>query len=62
MGQQPQQNGVSQRDKWAAQIGIVLGVVFIIMGIASGSTAIWIIGLIVLAIGALSRIRIRKEA
>ena len=41
----------------AAQIGFVLGCVFVIMGFAYGNTGVWMIGLIFLAIGFASRLK-----
>lgn len=43
--------------KRAAEVGLVLGTVFVIMGFAYGNAGIWIPGLIVLAIGLLARFR-----
>ncbi len=39
----------------AFQIGLVLGVVFIIMGFAYSNSAIWILGLIILAVGLVTK-------
>ena len=44
----------------AFQIGLILGVVFIIMGFAYSNSAIWILGLIFLAIGIVSKISKKK--
>ena len=41
----------------AAQIGLVLGIVFVTMGFAYGNTGVWMLGLIFLAIGIFSRLK-----
>jgi len=42
-----------------AQVGLILGAVFLIMGLGSGNSGIWMMGLIFLAIGAVSFSRLR---
>lgn len=37
----------------AAQIGLVLGAIFIVMGLGSSNSTMWMLGAIVLAIGLL---------
>ncbi len=44
----------------AFQIGLILGIVFIIMGFAYSNSAMWILGLIILAVGLAGKIT-RKE-
>jgi len=44
----------------AFQIGLILGVVFIIMGFAYNNPAIWILGLILLSVGLVSKITRKK--
>jgi len=44
--------------KRASETGIVLGVVFVIMGFAYGNTGVWMLGFILLGIGAFARTRI----
>jgi hypothetical protein len=39
----------------AAQVGLVLGVVFVIMGFAYGNSGVWMLGFIFLAIGIFAR-------
>jgi hypothetical protein len=39
----------------AAEVGLVLGTVFVIMGFAYGNSGIWMIGFILLGIGAVAR-------
>jgi hypothetical protein len=39
----------------AAEIGLVLGVVYVIMGFAYGNSGVWILGLIFLSIGFLAK-------
>ena len=39
----------------AAEVGVVLGVVFVIMGFAYSVSAIWMLGFIFLAIGVYSK-------
>ena len=41
----------------AAQIGLVVGIVFIIMGLAYSNAGVWMLGLIFLAIGIVSRLK-----
>ena len=41
--------------KRAAEVGLVLGTVFVIMGFAYGKPGIWMPGIIVLAIGLWTR-------
>lgn len=43
--------------KQATKIGLVVGVVFIIMGFAYGNTGVWMMGLIFLAIGLGTRLK-----
>jgi hypothetical protein len=40
-------------NKNAVSVGVTMGIVFVIMGIASGNSGIWILGAIVLSIGLL---------
>lgn len=47
--------------KRAAEIGVVLGVVFVVMGFAYGNSGIWILGLIFLAVGGMARARAGKR-
>jgi hypothetical protein len=44
----------------AFQIGLILGVVWIIMGFAYSNPAIWILGLILLSVGLVSKITRKK--
>ncbi len=48
------------RHKRAAEIGIVFGVVFVIMGFAYGNSGVWILGFIILGIGCVTRARAGK--
>ena len=48
------------KQKRAMEIGIVLGVVFIIMGFAYGNMGVRILGFIFLALGLYARARIGK--
>jgi hypothetical protein len=41
--------------KRAAEIGIVLGLVFVIIGFAYGNSGVWILGFIFLALGVAAR-------
>ena len=41
--------------KRAAETGIVLGVVFVIMGFAYSNTGVWMLGFILLGIGVFAR-------
>ena len=45
----------------AAEIGVVLGVVFVVVGFAYGNSGVWILGLIFLAIGGMARAQARKR-
>ena len=38
----------------AAQVGLVLGAIFIVMGLGSSNSTMWMLGAIVLAIGLVS--------
>jgi hypothetical protein len=42
-----------------AQVGLTLGAVFLIMGLGSGNSGIWMMGLILLGIGVVSYRRLR---
>lgn len=48
------------RQKRAAEIGLVLGVVFVVMGFAYSNTGVWMLGLIFLAIGGIARAKSGK--
>lgn len=48
-------NPRDDRRNRAAEVGIVLGVVFTTMGLVYGNSGIWIPGLIVMAIGVWSK-------
>jgi len=45
----------SSKRKRASETGIVLGVVFIIMGFAYGNPGVWMLGFILLGIGVFAR-------
>jgi len=48
------------KDK-AGQIGLVLGIVFIIMGFAYSNTGVWMLGFVFLAIGGYDIYRKKKS-
>ena len=43
--------------KRATEIGVVLGVVFVVIGFAYSNSGVWILGLIFLAIGGMVRVQ-----
>ena len=45
----------------AADVGLVLGVVFVVMGFAYSNSGVWILGFIFLGIGGLARARRRQR-
>jgi hypothetical protein len=51
----------SRKHKTASEAGIVLGVVFLIMGFTYGNSGIWMLGGIFLAIGLVSRLKGRTD-
>ena len=46
----------------AGQIGLVLGSVFIIMGLAYGNSAIWMLGFILLGLGVFEMKKKKKKS
>lgn len=50
----------TKKQNRAAEVGLVLGIVFIIMGLAYSNNALWILGGIVLAIGLTARLKGRS--
>jgi hypothetical protein len=47
----------NEKQRRAAEVGLVLGTVFVIMGFAYGNAGIWMPGVIVLAIGLYARFK-----
>ncbi len=48
------------KQKRAAEVGIVLGVVFVIMGFAYSNSGIWMLGFVFLCLGGVARARVES--
>ena len=51
---------IRNMNKMAAEIGIVMGVVFVAMGFAYGNSGVWILGFILLGLGGVARAKVKK--
>ncbi len=50
----------SSKQKREAEIGIVLGVVFVVMGFAYSNSGVWMLGFIFLGLGSAARAKVGR--